>query len=71
LQASKYFFEVDLVETSQSQPMRGVASGDNGGAFKRFIIKAHLDYLGGGGKPQAPPAGTPPAADKSGRNTAL
>jgi type IV pilus assembly protein PilN len=66
LQASKYFFDVDLVETSQSEPMRGVASGADRGAFKRFIIKVHLDYLGGGGKPQAPPTGTPAAADKTG-----
>jgi len=66
LQASKYFFEVDLVETSQNEPRRGVASGADGGTFKRFIIKAHLDYLGGGGRPQAAPSGTPAAADKTG-----
>jgi len=66
LQASKYFFEVDLVETSQSEPMRGVASGSDGGGFKKFIIKAHLDYLGAGGKPQAAPSGSPPAAAKTG-----
>jgi type IV pilus assembly protein PilN len=66
LQASKYFFEVDLVETSQSEPMRGVASGSDGGGFKKFIIKAHLDYLGEGGKPQAAPRGTAAAADKTG-----
>ena len=66
LQTSKYFFEVDLVETSQSESMRGVASGVDGGTFKRFIVKAHLDYLGAGGKPQAAPSGTPPAADKTG-----
>jgi type IV pilus assembly protein PilN len=66
LQTSKYFFEVDLVETSQSEPMRGVASGADGGAFKRFIIKAHLDYLGAGGRPHAAPSGTPPAPGKTG-----
>jgi type IV pilus assembly protein PilN len=66
LQASKYFFEVDLVETSQSQPARGAASGANGGAFKKFIIKAHLDYLGGGGKRQAPLPEAQPATDKTG-----
>jgi type IV pilus assembly protein PilN len=66
LQTSKYFFEVDLVETSQSQPARGAATGADGGVFKKFIIKAHLDYLGGGGKAQAPPTGTQPAADKTG-----
>ena len=66
LQASPYFFDVDLVETAQSEPMRGGASVGDGGAFKRFIIKAHLDYLGAGGRPRAAPSGTPPAADKTG-----
>jgi type IV pilus assembly protein PilN len=55
LQSSKYFFDVDLVETSQSEPIRGVLAGDNGVVFKRFIVKAHLDYLGMGGKPPPPP----------------
>jgi type IV pilus assembly protein PilN len=66
LQASKYFFEVDLVETSQSEAMRGVANNSAAGGFKRFIIKARLDYLGAGGKAEAPPSGTPPAAGKTG-----
>jgi type IV pilus assembly protein PilN len=64
LQASKYFFEVDLVETSQSEAVRGVNSATGG--LKKFTIKAHLDYLGAGGKVEAPPSGMPPAAGKTG-----
>jgi type IV pilus assembly protein PilN len=60
LEASKYFFDVDLVETSQSQPIRGGASGADGGGLKKFIIKAHLDYLGAGGKTQPLPSKGPP-----------
>ncbi len=66
LQASKYFFDVDLVETSQSDPLRGASAGGDGGGFKKFIIKAHLDYLGAGGKAPAPPAGAAPPAAKTG-----
>lgn len=65
LQASKYFFNVDLVETSQSE-VRGVANNSAVSGFKKFIIKAHLDYLGAGGKVEARPSGTPPAAGKTG-----
>ena len=54
LQASKYFFDVDLVETSQSEPIRGAIGGSSGMIFKRFIVKAHLDYLGMGGKAPSP-----------------
>ncbi len=50
LQTSKYYFDVDLVETSQ---VTAAASG--GIPFKKFTIKARLDYLGNGGKPVAPP----------------
>ena len=57
LQTSKYFHEVDLVETSQSDANRGPAG------FKRFIIKAHLDYMGAAAAPKAAAApGTAPAA---------
>ncbi len=52
LQGSKYFYEVDLVETAQSEPARS-AGAAAGPVFKKFIIKAHLDYLGGGGNPAA------------------
>jgi type IV pilus assembly protein PilN len=64
LQTSPYFFDVDLVETSQSEPARN-QGGDTSMIFKKFIVKAQLDYLGGGGKPQAPPAAAPPGG-KSG-----
>lgn len=65
LQSSSYFYDVDLVETSQSEPVRGVMGSETGVVFKKFIVKAQLDYLGKGGKPQATPA-TRPAAAKSG-----
>jgi type IV pilus assembly protein PilN len=64
LQTSPYFFDVDLVETSQTEPGRNVAADANT-IFKRFIVKAQLDYLGGGGKSQAAPPATP-AGGKSG-----
>lgn len=65
LQSSKYFFEVDLVETSQSEPVR-VASGADAGTFKKFIIKAHLDYLGAGGKLRSAADEKPAAGGKAG-----
>jgi type IV pilus assembly protein PilN len=65
LQNSKYFFEVDLVETSQTEPLRG-GGGGGGASFKKFIIKARLDYLGAGGKPAEAPSVRPPAAGKKG-----
>ena len=64
LQTSPYFFDVDLVETSQSEPVH-VLGGDTGMSFKRFIVKAKLDYLGKGGKSEPTPAANP-AAGKSG-----
>jgi type IV pilus assembly protein PilN len=65
LQSSPYFFDVDLVETSQSEPVRGALGGDSGIVFKKFIVKAQLDYLGRGGKAQ-PAASPSPAANKTG-----
>ena len=65
LQSSHYFFDVDLVETSQSEPMRGAVGGE-GARFKKFIIKAHLDYLGAGGKSAVFPRPSPAAAKKTG-----
>lgn len=55
LQTSKYFYDVDLVETAQSEPQRGAPGSDTTAAFKKFIIKAKLDYLGAGGKPAEVP----------------
>jgi len=52
LQGSKYFYEVDLVETSQAEPVRSAGAAP-APVFKKFIIKAHLDYLGSGGNPVA------------------
>jgi type IV pilus assembly protein PilN len=53
LQTSKYFYDVDLVETAQTEAQHAaVGSTINGMVFKKFIIKAHLDYLGNGGKAQ-------------------
>ncbi len=69
LQTSKYFYDVDLEKSSQSQgdPLRGgPAAGDAGVAFKKFIVKAHLDYLGTGGKAQAAQAEGAPGAPKTG-----
>ncbi len=65
LQSSKYFYDVDLLETSQSEQLK-VASGAAAGAFKKFIIKAHLDYLGAGGKPQNAAGDKPAAGQKTG-----
>jgi type IV pilus assembly protein PilN len=66
LQTSKYFYNVDLVETAQSQPVKGTAAGDVGMVFKKFIVKAQLDYLGAGGKAQSVQTTAPPAGSKSG-----
>ena len=53
LQASPYFFAVDLVETSQQAPAaQGQAAAPQ---FTRFIVKATIDYFGRGGKPPEPP----------------
>jgi type IV pilus assembly protein PilN len=52
LQTSPYFFNVDLVETTQSMPARGVSTAvPQAPNFKRFIINAQIDYFGRGGKP--------------------
>src|SRR5262245_53411931 len=65
LQASNYFYEVDLVETSQSEPIRN-ASTETGMSFKKFIVKAHLDYLGSGGKGHAVSANNAKTGEKTG-----
>ncbi len=64
LAGSKYFFEVDLVETSQSEI--GAPGGTNVMGFKKFIVRARVDYLGMGGKAQMAAGETPPAGPKTG-----
>ena len=61
LQGSPYFYNVDLVETTQSSPARGAAAETQG--FKRFIVNARIDYFGRGGKPSTD--GAPAAADQA------
>ncbi len=51
LQQSRYFFEVDLVETAQAVAQPGAQAGPS---LKRFQIKALLDYVGRQGKPLKP-----------------
>jgi len=55
LLASDYFYEVDLVETAQTDVARAGPAPLAGTGLKRFIIKARLDYLGRGGKSAGPP----------------
>lgn len=64
LQSSKYFFEVDLVETSQSD-LGGPGSNSVIG-LKKFIVRARVDYLGTGGKAQVAAGEAPPARPKTG-----
>jgi type IV pilus assembly protein PilN len=54
LQDSPYFFGVDLVETSRTNP-QPAAVGEAPVSFTRFIIKSGIDYLGRHGKPPEPP----------------
>ncbi|HVN86992.1 MAG TPA: PilN domain-containing protein [Candidatus Binatia bacterium] len=63
LGASPYFVKVDLDEAAQqAQPNRPAESPGSG--FKRFIIKAGIDYFGHGGKPSAPTDGAAPEGPK-------
>ena len=55
LQASPYFFGVDLVETSQQQPASPGQQPPAVAQFTRFIVKATIDYFGRGGKPPEQP----------------
>jgi type IV pilus assembly protein PilN len=66
LQTSKYFCDVDLVETSQGEAVHSPGVADTGLIFKRFIIKARLDYLGLGGKPRGGTGTAPPTDHKTG-----
>ncbi|MBI4517132.1 MAG: PilN domain-containing protein [Deltaproteobacteria bacterium] len=49
---SPYFFNVDLVESSQSQPT-GAGADPAAGGLKRFIIRANIDYFGRAGKTES------------------
>lgn len=64
---SEYFVKVDLDESAQqAQPNRPAAqpaSASDGGGFKRFIIKAGIDYFGHAGKVPAGVAATAAAAE--------
>ncbi|OFV87388.1 MAG: hypothetical protein A3J75_01880 [Acidobacteria bacterium RBG_16_68_9] len=62
LQASPYFYNVDLVETTQSNPGRGAPP--ELAAFKRFIVNAYIDYFGRGGKAAAEEENTTAAANQ-------
>ena len=62
LQASPYFFAVDLVETSQQQPGQAGKEASAAPQFTRFIVKATIDYFGRGGKPPEPPPDAKKAA---------
>lgn len=66
LQSSPYFYDVDLVETSQSEPIRNGLGGVGGMVFKRFIVKAQLDYLGKGGKATVAPTAAKASHSKTG-----
>jgi len=67
LQNSKYFYDVDLVEATENVPARGTPEGQSGIVFKKFVVKARLDYTGADGKSAAGPepapknGGAPPA----------
>ncbi|HUI26320.1 MAG TPA: PilN domain-containing protein [Candidatus Kryptonia bacterium] len=57
LAQSQYFVKVDLDETAQqTQPNRPATEAIAGG-FRRFIIRAGIDYFGQGGKAPAPSDG--------------
>lgn len=58
LQASPYFYSVDLVETSQQQPAAPGKQAPATVQFTRFIVKATIDYFGRGGRPPEPPPGS-------------
>jgi hypothetical protein len=51
LATSRYFYAVDLVETAHTEPLRQTSTvASTGAGFKKFIVKAHTDYSGEGGK---------------------
>lgn len=55
LESSDYFNNVDLTEATQpegAEQVRAVASADGTVRFKRFVIKATVNYFGKGGSSQ-------------------
>lgn len=63
LGGSPYFFNVDLAEATQPDNPAGQQSLVNPGTgirFKRFIIKASVDYFGGSGQPAPANGSTAP-----------
>ena len=71
LAASSYFYNVDLSEATQpensAEQVRSLVSTRGPVRFKRFVIRANLDYFGRGGKPNVNGAEQPteqPKADK-------
>jgi type IV pilus assembly protein PilN len=63
LQASPYFFAVDLVETSRTTPQtpaKPVPGTEPLPSFTHFSIKASIDYFGRHGKPPEPPPDAKP-----------
>jgi len=62
LQASPYFYGVDLVETSRTTPQPAAKpAGEAPVTFTHFSIKAGIDYNGRHGKPLEPPPDAKPA----------
>ena len=60
LQDSPYFYGVDLVETSRTQPQVAAGSSEAPVSFTRFIVKTGIDYFGRDGKPPEPPPNANP-----------
>jgi type IV pilus assembly protein PilN len=61
LQDSPYFYGVDLVETSRTNPQPAPGGGQAPVSFTRFIVKSGIDYFGRDGKPPEPATGAKPA----------
>jgi type IV pilus assembly protein PilN len=67
LQASPYFYGVDLVETSRTTPQPATPpGGESPVSFTHFIVKAGIDYFGRHGKPPEPSPNASPAATVQG-----
>jgi len=61
LAQSQYFVKVDLDETAQQVQTNRSSTEPVAGGFRRFIIRAGIDYFGQGGKPPAATDGAAPA----------